>query len=154
MDEWETYLKYFTFLYNTSTHASFNNKFTPFELVFSKKANMPFDLSNNIDPFHNIDNYVKEAKFRIQSSHVVARKLLDKIKINNKMYYDKNAKKLDLMIGDKVYIENKPYNKFKPVYSGPFEIQSIDEPNVKIIDIKTNKTQTIHKNRIRVQLLD
>lgn len=149
ISEWETYLKYFTFLYNTSTHASFNDKFTPFELVFSRKANMPFDLSNKIDPWYNIEDYVKESKFRLQSSHLVAQKLLNKIKMTNKTYYDKNAKELNLEVGDKVYIENKPYNKFKPVYSGPFEIKSIDEPNVTIFDEKTNKTQLIHKNRIR-----
>lgn len=149
IEEWETYLKYFNFLYNTSTHASFNNKFSPYELVFSRRANMPFDLSNTIEPLYNIDDYVREAKYRLQTSHAVARNLLEKIKLTNKTYYDRNAKELHLNIGDSIYIQNKPYNKYKPVYSGPFEITAIDEPNVTIIDSKTNKKQIIHKNRIR-----
>lgn len=87
-------------------------------------------LNGNVDPLYNINDYVKEAKFRLQTAHSIARKLLDKIKMTNKKYYDRNAKNLELKIGEKIYLENKPYDKFKPVYSGPFGIISINEPNV------------------------
>lgn len=150
MEDWDIYLRYFNFLYNTSTHASFNDKFSPFELVFSRRPNMPFDLDNCVEPIYNIDNYVREAKYRLQTAHAVARGLLNRMKLNNKMYYDRNAKELKLQIGDKIYVENRPYNKFKPVYSGPFEITAIDEPNVTFLDEKTNKTKIIHKNRVRI----
>ncbi|RYX80263.1 transposase, partial [bacterium] len=41
MSQWEEYLAYFTFCYNISTHSSFNHKYSPYELIFSKKANLP-----------------------------------------------------------------------------------------------------------------
>lgn len=150
MEDWENYLKYFTSLYNTTTLASFSDRFPPFELVFSRKPNMPFDLDGHIDPIYNIEDYVRESKFRLQTAHAVARKLLEKIKLTNKKYYDRNAKELNLQVGDKIYLENKPYNKYKPIYSGPFDVKSIDEPNVTIFDNKNNKTQVVHKNRIRM----
>lgn len=47
LDEWENYLPYFTFCYNITTHSSFDNKYSPFELIFSKKAIIPDYLDNN-----------------------------------------------------------------------------------------------------------
>ncbi|RYX83231.1 transposase, partial [bacterium] len=54
MSDWEEYLGYFTFCYNISTHASFEHKYSPFELILSKKANLPNFVNNSeIDPVYN-----------------------------------------------------------------------------------------------------
>ena len=38
---------------------------TPFELVFGRKVNINQDLlQKNIEPLYNIDNYVKELKYK------------------------------------------------------------------------------------------
>lgn len=40
-ENWETFIKYFTFCYNISYTSANNHTYTPFELVFSKKCNFP-----------------------------------------------------------------------------------------------------------------
>lgn len=60
--DWEPYLKFFTFCYNTSSHSSLDNKYSPFELVFGNKPNMPYNLTNRVDPVYNLENYVNEIK--------------------------------------------------------------------------------------------
>lgn len=151
VSEWEDYLRYFTFCYNISTHTSFDDKFTPYELIFSRKANLPFNLVNNqVDPIYNIENYAKEAKFRLQTAHKLAGKIIEKCKLKNKHYYDKTAKNLDLSINDKVYMQVQPYDKHKPVYAGPFLVKSISDTNVEIYDPVEKKSRVIHKNQIRI----
>lgn len=77
--DWEECLRYFAYCYNTSHHSAFNFKFTPFELVYARKANLPeFLQTQKIDPVYNLDNFAKEAKFRLQVTAQAAQKLLEK----------------------------------------------------------------------------
>lgn len=149
INEWEEYLKYFTFCYNISSHSSFDDKYSPYELVFSRKANLPYNLTNNlVEPIYDIENFAKEAKYRLQTAHKIASKLLIKSKERNKIQYDKTAKSIDIRINDIVYIKSQPYDKYKPIYQGPFIVKSIETPNVDVYDEKTNKLKTVHMNRL------
>lgn len=122
--------------------------YSPYELVFAKKPILPPSiLSGKIDPIYNVDNYIKEAKYRLQKAHEKARLIIEKMKINSKSQYDKNSNPINIKIGEKVYLECKPYNKHEPIYTGPYEVISIEHPNV-IIKIKENKTEIVHKNRL------
>lgn len=38
-NEWEPYLQYIYYCYGTTFHASFDHRYSPFELVFSRRAN-------------------------------------------------------------------------------------------------------------------
>ena len=58
LSDWDTYLKYFTFYHNTSSNTVFDNKFTPFELVFGKKVSIMNETNINLEPIYNIDNYI------------------------------------------------------------------------------------------------
>lgn len=147
LSEWDDYLKYFTFMYNTTLHSSFDEKFTPFELVFGKKANIFEVLNGNIQPIYNVDSYSEEIRYKLQLTNARARKLLEKIKLRNKAYYDKNIRPIALQIGDKILLKKEPYNKFTSVYDGPFIINSIEDENVTFLDGKMKK-QKVHKNRV------
>lgn len=149
IQSWEEYLRYFTFCYNTSNNMALDGKYTPFELIFSRKSNLPPELlTGNVEPIYNVDNYVKEAKYRLQTAHEEASKILTKLKLRNKKIYDKNCKPLDLSINDLVLLQKQPYDKLKPIYDGPYTVKNIDGPNV-IIESK-NKEKTVHKERLRV----
>lgn len=150
MENWEEYLKYFTFSYNITPNTCFNYKFSPYELVFCKEPNSPFNLSDKkIDPIYNIDNFAYVAKYKLQKAHKAAIELLESAKFRNKKYYDNYVTNFDLQINDDVYVENQPYDKFKNVYSGPFKVISIDHPNVEIFDKELQKTKKVHMNRLR-----
>lgn len=148
LDKWDVYLSYFTFCYNITENSSNNNKYSPFELVYGRKVNLPNELLNGqIDPLYNMDNYVQCLKQSLQRAHVKATNIIDKIKIRNKNYHDQKAKPLRVNVKDKVLVEIEPYNKHGPKYKGPFEILDLDEPNV---IVKTDKGNIkIHKDRIR-----
>lgn len=151
MVQWEEYLKYFTFCYNITENSALNGKFSPFELIFAKKPNLPTDLlTGKVDPIYNFDNCVKEAKYRLQSAHQKASKILEKLKIRNKEYYDKDAKPTPIKQDDLVLIKRQPYDKFKSVYKGPYKVDSVSGSNVTIIDKDTKKKILVHKDRTRI----
>lgn len=70
--------------------------------------------------------------------------------MNNKKQYDKTITNHNFKVYDLVYIQNEPFDKKKNVNSGPYLIEEIDMPNVKIIDPKTNKSKVIHMSKLRV----
>lgn len=147
--DWEDYLKYYTFCYNTTPHTSFKHQYSPFEIIFGKKPFMPSEFyKTKIDPIYNIENYSKEVKFRFQNTHKKIKEILTKTKEKTKLLYDKQAKQLDLRINDKIMIIDNTRNKHDPIYIGPFVVIDIDNENVKIINDK-NKEKTIHKNNVR-----
>lgn len=106
-------------------------------------------MTEKIDPLYNVDNYAKEARYRLQKAHHEARKLLLKSKQSNKLYYDKNSNNIDIKINDQVYIETQPYDKRKNVNIGPFIIKNITFPNIEIFDPKTNISKIVHQSKIR-----
>lgn len=85
-------------------------------------------------------------KYRLQRAHLETREITNKIKNRNKNYFDRKTNIINFKVGDKIKILNEPYNKFKFIYSGPFNIISIEKDNV-IIDLN-GKAYKIHKNRI------
>lgn len=150
LDHWEEYIKYFAFCYNISYSSSLDHKFTPYELVFNKHPGLPCQLlDNGVDPIYNVENFAKEAKYRLQKAHEQAKRLIEKAKMRNKEFFDRTSRPLNINVNDKILVEKEPYNKFKQIYSGPFIVKSIAEPNVLILDPLTNKTKLIHKNRLR-----
>lgn len=133
-------------------HSSLGEIFSPYELVFGKKCNLPIEFNNqHIEPIYDFEKYSKEAKFKLHNAHLKAIQLLDKAKLQNKKYYDRNKIEFDYFINDTVLLKIEPYNKLKQVYSGPFKVISCNNPNVTIlIDEITNKTDTVHKDRLRL----
>ena len=50
-------------------------------------------------------------------------------------------------------LQNQPYDKFKPIYSGPYTVVDIDNPNI-IIRNNKNVCQKVHKYRVRIYSID
>lgn len=148
MSSWDVYLRYFTFLYNITKSSCFNEQFSPYELIFARKSNCMEFLNDEIQPLYNVENYVKEIKYRLQTSHKRAKQFLDALKIRNKKNYDKNVNPINLSIGQNVMLKKQPYDKHSSVYSGPYIVTSIDDKNVTIKDVNGPKEQKVHKNRI------
>lgn len=127
--EWEEYLRYSTFCYNISPHSSFDDRYSPYQIVFNRSPNLPHNLTNTVDPIYNVDDYVKEAKYRLQKSHLEARKLLDASKNKNKLQFDKNSNDKKVNVNDEIYINNEPYDKRKSVNDGPYIVKKIKKHN-------------------------
>lgn len=147
---WEDFMRYFSYCYNTTPHTSFNTEYSPFELVFGKKpTKIPFLQENKIDPVYNFDNFALETKFKIQNAQSLAIDLLNKTKLNTKAQFDKKSKPLELNINDQVVLKNEARHKHEALFKGPYLVKEINNPNIVILDKNTNKTKTVHKNNIR-----
>lgn len=145
--QWDSYLSYFVYCYNTSKNSTFENKYSPYELVFSKKCNNFENINLNvIEPLYNIENYALECRYRLQMAHMEASKLIEKMKATNKKYYDRNLNILDVKRGDKVLLKKEPQNKHSNIYDGPFDVELVDNCNVTIL--YKGKNLTVHKNRL------
>lgn len=147
INQWDEYIQFFTYCYNTTKHSAFNNSYSPYELIFGKNPREFNEiLKNGIEPIYNLDNYIMELKYKLQIAHNQAKTFIEKNKIISKQYYDRKTNSLNINIGDIIKIEKEPRHKHKQLYDGPFTVTGINEENVTYTD-KNNKTQTIHKNR-------
>lgn len=149
--DWEELLKYFSYCYNATPHSAFNFKYSPFELIFSKK---PLDFSsifqNNIDPVYNIDNYAKEAKLRLQTALEQAKKLLENSKEKAKKFYDRNIRPLNVKVGEKVLLNDFTRHKLlDPMYKGTFTVLENKQYNLVLKNDNNQKIIEVHKNNIR-----
>lgn len=146
MFEWNKWLPVYTFCYNTTPNVT--HEFTPYELVFGKKVNLPDSFGNSVEPLYNVDNYNNEMKYRLQAARSRARKYIETAKANQKLRYDRKLKLISLEIGDKVKITNETRHKMDPCYVGPFTIINIsDNNNIEIEDQSKNR-QIVHRNRV------
>lgn len=144
--DWSSWLPFWTFSYNTTTHSE--TKYTPYELVFGKRCILPSNLTNKVDPLYNFDDYPKELKFRLQMSQQDARKNLIKQKVARKIRYDQYTNEHSYKPGDYLLVKNETAGKLENLYSGPYEVIEDISPNVKI-KLKHNQFDTIHKNRTK-----
>jgi hypothetical protein len=87
---WDRWLPYATFVFNTTPHTA--TGFTPLELLFDRKPNIPGILQKELpDVQYSHDNYVRELQSRLQSCYESARITLKAQKERSKEYYDRNV---------------------------------------------------------------
>ncbi|KAL4084027.1 hypothetical protein QTP88_029343 [Uroleucon formosanum] len=145
---WDKLLCYATFCYNTTVHTSTN--FTPYELVFGTKLNIPSAFNKNPEPQYNYDNYIFDLKRMMQEVYKIARDNLIKKKETNKTYYDKTINSIDIHVGDKVLLkEQNKKNSLSQHWTGPYEVMEVyDNENITIN--KNRKVYRIHKNNVKI----
>lgn len=135
-NNWDRLLSYAMFTYNTSVHTSTN--FTPFELVFGKKPNLPAVFLREPEPEYNYDNYIFDLKRVMQETQKVARDNLINKKENNKIYYDKTIIPIEIHVGDQVLLkEQNKRNTLSKNWVEPF----------KVIYVHDNENVTVKKRR-------
>lgn len=146
-NDWDEWTKFYEFTYNTTAHT--DTEYTPFELVFGRKAKLPQDMQKvTPEPIYNLDEYYTELKFKLQKSSEIARKILIEQKIKRTQNLNNNLNPIDVSVGDLVYLSNENRKKLEPHFIGPFKIKEVDNIHCKIIDISNKKEIQVHKNRI------
>lgn len=119
---WDEYIPLAMFTYNTHIHKSTN--FTPFELVFAHKANIPKSIIEPPEFRHSYDDYYSNLKLKINRALDIARENLMSSKEKFKLYYDRNIRPIEFKVNDLVYIHNKNIKpglskKLSPNFKGP-----------------------------------
>jgi hypothetical protein len=147
---WDEWVPYAAYVYNTSTHTS--TGYTPFELVYGFKATMPSALQANPSVQYSYDDFVTELKGRLQTAHQIARERLIDAKGKSKEHYDLDSKPISFHIGDRVLLYDETVRRGrsrKPCsqWLGPYEIISLDKVNSTIR--KGRRSQKVHINRLK-----
>lgn len=128
-DEWDSWIPYFTFAYNTTPHIDTN--YSPYELVFGKLPYLPNDQLNSQKPFYNSEDYVTELKHRLKFSLEKAKELLEKSKIK-RILKENKTNPIQLMVGDLVLLRVIDRKKNQAPYKGPYKIISREGVNSKL----------------------
>lgn len=145
--DWDMWMKYFAFCYNT-TPSTYHN-YTPFELVFGKRANLSeLFTESRIDPLYNIDAYDQEVRYRLQLAHKRTRAYLERAKRQRKEHFDITSREMILNPGDLVLVTNEDRHKLDSWFDGPFSVVSTEGANC-IVSDGSSKQYKIHKNRLK-----
>ena len=70
-NNWDKWLPFPCFVYNTTPHTM--TKFTPYEVLFGRKANIPGYLQQKPTPLYNYDDLIVDIRRKMQECHEIAR---------------------------------------------------------------------------------
>ena len=139
------------FVFNTTPHT--RTGFTPHELLFGRKPNIPGILQKETPEIqYSYGNYVKELQARLQSSYERARSNLQVKKEKSKEYYDRTVN-VPLFVIDKVLLHDETVrrgrsSKLSKSWIGPYEVIALDDVNV-TLKLPRNRTLKVHVNRLK-----
>lgn len=103
--DWDSWIDFAMFSYNTTPHSS--THYSPHELVFGNKPQLPSSITKSVEYKYTYDNYLDDLKLKLQKSNEIARNNIIDSKIKNKTYSDRKSKPIDFKLGDMVYLENQ-----------------------------------------------
>ena len=148
--EWDCWLSELSFAYNSSIHIT--TGFSPFELMFGRKARIPLDILYN---YHKESESisVEQFKYNLNKMFAIAQEKMNARQDKYATYVDR--KKLDdiLHVDDKFYVYFPRMKRTKLVsnWYGPFRVIFADHL-VYRIEIKTqNQTFTKVVTRVRIK---
>lgn len=146
-DNWDEYISFALFVYNTTTHST--TKYTPHFLVYGFNVQIPNNLKQNTSTIYNYDDYALVLKHKLKVAHEMARKHIETSKNTNKQIYDKRKNPINFEIGEQVLVLNETKDhKFDELYKGPFEILDIPSNENCLLKIG-RKTKLLHKNKLK-----
>lgn len=145
-NNWDDYLDLAVFNYNTHVHEA--TKYSPYELVYGRRANLPSNGRNRVLTHTDILN---ELSNRIKDLQRNARNNLEEAKRRTKERYDRTCRPYDFKKGDYVWVTNEDRNRTSGLsvpFEGPYLI--LDVPSeTNILIRKYRKSVLIHKNRCK-----
>ena len=146
--DWNKWLPFACFVYNTTPHTM--TKFTPYEILFGRKANVPGQLQQRPTAVYNYDDIVHDVKKRLQECYELARANLVQTKQNRIAQQASKVNMHQFYAGDKVLLRNEKAGKLDPLWKGPYVIVEVDSdrPNV-IIELNKRKRIKVHVNRLK-----
>ena len=147
-NEWDKWLAFALFTYNTSPQSS--TKYTPYEVLYGRIANLPGFLGKTPDVVYNYDDVVRAIKQKFQHTWVDVRKQLEETK-EKRVQSSQGKQGNAYQVGDLVYVQREKRKKLDPLWEGPYEIKSLAGSNVELCKVGTNGRKLVrtHVNRTK-----
>lgn len=150
--DWDKYIKYAVFAYNTSQQATL--KATPFYLMYGRYPRLPSDIHLGV-----ISDHRNEFMPMLVQAREAALTALEQSQEASKIRYDEGHKEVHYNVGDKILLYHpRGYigqtSKFIHKFQGPMEIMEQTSPvNYKIKRLNCRRgqarTETVHVSRIK-----
>jgi hypothetical protein len=145
---WSNWIPFSCFVYNTTPHTM--TKYTPYEVLFGRKANVPGKLQQQPTPMYNYDDLVHDIKMKLQECHKIARANLVRTKQHRVEQQASETNVPKFHVGNAVLLRNEKAGKLDPLWLGPFTIVEI-HPNGSNVTIRLSKSKRVqvHINRLK-----
>lgn len=149
-NKWDEYIKFATFAYNTSEHASLEE--TPFYLLFGRDVREP---SDPLEPIRyklaTDENTIFAQKWK--EAQDLAREKLQEAQEQQKKYYDRNTKESSYEVGEHILLKQRPNlpGKFNLRWTGPYIVtaKTKNPLNYKIQHVHDKTEIVTHVNRMK-----
>lgn len=153
-NDWDQWVPFACFTYNTSPHSI--TKFTPYELMFGRRANIPGQLQQEPQPLYNYESLVQSIKQKFQVTWKKAKENLHSAKVKQCEMINANRKTKQYEIGDLVLVVKEQRRKLDPLWTGPYEIKEMKDTNVTLVKIGSmgRKRYETHVNRTKPYVAD
>ena len=150
-EDWDRLLPFCMFSYNTSIHEA--TKFTPYELIFGRRARFPSSLPS-AEQLQTYGSYVAELVTHLDDVRDIARQNLVRAKERSKEIYDRRLNERHFQVGDLVYVLREPWkNKLDSHYVGPYPIVEILEKNNVLLEDHSGHRILKHIDKIKYAYL-
>ncbi|KAJ4430510.1 hypothetical protein ANN_19098 [Periplaneta americana] len=145
-DEWDKWLPFAVFTYNTTPHSS--TKIYPYEVMYGRIANIPGKLQKKAGILYNYDDFVATTfKQRMKITWQEARELLIQSKEHRVQEFNGKQKEIKIKVDMKVYVRKETGKKLDPLWEGPYEVmglQGVNEELCKIGEQVSIMRMTLH----------
>ena len=131
--DWDIYLPYCIFAYNTSVQSSTSE--SPFYLLYGRDPFLPSDIAlSRILPTKSVMTCPETISERLSFAWDLAREHIQKAQDNQKKYYDRKAKPHKFCVGERVLLYRKVLQKGRTkklshFWRGPFRIVELSHTN-------------------------
>lgn len=150
-DNWDEFLKFATFSYNSTKNNT--TKYTPFFLMFGREPLMPTAIKLPPNKVHYSEgDYVADLKQNLKFANEKAKENILKSQVKNKIAYDKNSKENSFAQGELVKLRAEGLRQgrskhLEPKFIGPYMIiEKINEYNYRIK--MGRKSDIVHVDRL------
>lgn len=157
--DWDQWLPFATFAYNTAVHEGTNG--TPFFLLHGRNATMPsVDGEAAKIHYNTMEDYRAELARRLFISHRLAAEALVKTAEKRKARSDLKGRPSCFEVGDKVFVKvefRTPglTKKLVPKWKGPFRVvEKLSDVTCRIREVQTKEEKIVNVNKLKIAVCE
>ena len=148
-NNWDQYLYSIVFAYNTGLHSTTN--FSPFELMYGRRANLPIDQPPTTFTFSQPNDYFHQLVRTLAHYHTAVKQNISRRQQQSKTRYDHHRHDPRYELGTTVLTRTfRNKSKLDPSFSiHPKVIVKHDHPTYWVKDVSTDQLSRVHVNDLR-----